>query len=301
MATNTVDLHLHTTASDGTETPAELVAHARAVGLEVIAVTDHDSTEGVSPAVAAAAGTGLTVIPGIEISTDVPEAEVHILGYFVDVADEHLQTTLRMLRESRRGRARRMVDKLADLGMPIDWQRVQELAGEGAVGRPHVAQAMVERGYVAATAEAFDRYIGRNGPAYVERYKLTPVEAAQLIIRAGGLPGLAHPVIEGAAEALGKELDLDALLAELKAAGLVAMECFYTGYTPETTAALLAKADRYGLVPTGGSDYHGSNLVGPVLGGVYVPPESVTRLRSIWERKRTDQENEPPMNADTRR
>lgn len=279
MPTNLVDLHVHTTASDGTDSPSEIVAKALAAGLKVIAITDHDSTEGVAEALVAARGTDLEVIPGIEVSTDVPHAEVHVLGYFVDVADEDLQRTLRLLRESRRGRARRMVDKLAELGVEIDWERVKELAGAGAVGRPHVAQAMVEKGYVAKTAEAFDRYIGRNGPAYVERYKLTPAEAVQLIRRAKGLPALAHPVVAGAAEQLGAELDLDALLAELKQAGLAAIECYYTGYPPEITDALLAKAHALDLVPTGGSDYHGSNLVGPVLGGVYVPLESVAELR----------------------
>ncbi len=274
------DLHLHTTASDGTESPTELVAHASAVGLCVIAITDHDSTEGVAPAQAAAAGRGLEVIPGIEISTDVPNGEVHVLGYFVNTQDEELQATLRLLRESRRGRAERMVEKLAHLGLPVSWARVKELAGDASVGRPHVAQVLVEAGYVSTLAEAFDKYIGRNGPAYVERYKLTPAEAAGLVIRAEGLPGLAHPVMMGAAEPLGGEYDLDLLLADLVGAGLVAMECYYTGYPPAVTEQLLAKAKSLGLVPTGGSDYHGTNLAGPVLGGVDVPLTSVAELRA---------------------
>ncbi|MHB1345461.1 MAG: PHP domain-containing protein [Thermoleophilia bacterium] len=276
---NLVDLHLHTTASDGTDAPAEVVRKARDLGLRVIAITDHDSTEGVAEAIASARGTDLEVIPGIEISTDVPLGEIHILGYFVDVADGELQNMLRLLRESRHGRARRMVDKLRDLGMDVDWERVKAFAGEGAVGRPHVARAMVEKGYVSTTAEAFDRYIGRNGPAYVERYKLTPPEAVQLVLGAKGLPGLAHPVIAGAAEPLGGSPDLEPLLAELSQAGLVAMECYYTGYTEDITADLLEKARRYNLMPTGGSDYHGANLVGPTLGGVHVPLSSVDALR----------------------
>ncbi|MDA8219458.1 MAG: PHP domain-containing protein [Dehalococcoidales bacterium] len=282
---NLVDLHLHTTASDGTDAPAEVVRKARDLGLRVIAITDHDSTEGVAEAVASARGTDLEVIPGIEISTDVPLGEIHILGYFVDVADGELQNMLHLLRESRHGRARRMVDKLRDLGMDIDWERVKAFAGEGAVGRPHVARAMVEKGYVSTTAEAFDRYIGRNGPAYVERYKLTPPEAVQLVLGAKGLPGLAHPVIAGAAEPLGDSPDLEPLLAELSQAGLVAMECYYTGYTDDITADLLEKARRYNLVPTGGSDYHGANLVGPTLGGVHVPLSSVEALRERLREK----------------
>ena len=274
------DLHLHTTASDGSETPTQLVEHARGLGLRVIAITDHDSTEGVAEALAAARDGGLEVIPGIEVSTDVPKGEVHVLGYFVNTGCQELQSTLRLLRESRVGRARKMVSKLAALGMPLDYGRVREIAGAGSVGRPHVAQALLEKGYVATLAEAFERYIGRNGPAYVERYKLTPAEAVGLVLRAGGLPGLAHPVIIGAAEPLGGEYDLDSLLAELVGAGLVAMECYYTGYPPEVTDSLLAKAHALNLVPTGGSDYHGSNLVGPVLGGVDVPLSTVAELKA---------------------
>lgn len=285
MPRNLVDLHLHTTASDGSDRPAELVRKALGVGLRVIAITDHDSTEGIAEAVAAADGTRLEVIPGIEMSTDVAQGEVHVLGYFVDLHDERLQATLRLLRESRRGRARGMVEKLTDMGMPIAWERVKELAGDGAVGRPHVAQALVEKGYVSTNAEAFDLYIGRTGPAYVERYKLTPVEAVRFIIQSGGLPSMAHPIFIGAAEPLGGEYDLDEMLVEMKDAGLVGLECYYTGYPPEVTRGLLEKARDLDLVPTGGSDYHGANLVGPVLGGVYVPYDSVEKLRRRLPRK----------------
>ena len=278
--TSLCDLHLHTTASDGSETPTQLVAHAREVELRVIAIADHDSTEGVAEALAAARGSGLEVIPGLEVSTDVPAGEVHLLGYFVNTASEELQSILRLLRESRVGRARKMVEKLATLGMSLDYERVREIAGAGSVGRPHVAQAMLEKGYVATSVEAFNRYIGRNGPAYVERYKLTPVEAVGLVRRAGGLPGLAHPVIMGAAESLGGDYNLDSLLAELVGAGLVAMECFYTGYPREVTDSLLARARALNLVATGGSDYHGANLCGPVLGGVDVPLSSVADLKA---------------------
>jgi len=198
------------------------------VGVKVIAITDHDSTEGVGEAVAAAKDGRLEVIAGIEISTDVRESEVHVLGYFVDVADDELQRTLRLLRESRRGRARGMVEKLGQLGIDIEWERVQAFAGNGAVGRPHVAQALVEKGYVASNAEAFQRFIGRSGPAYVERYKLTPAEAAQLVCRAGGLPGLAHPVLGLVADQAHELTAVDAMLDDLKQAGLAAMECYYT-------------------------------------------------------------------------
>ena len=269
--TSQVDLHLHTTASDGAYAPAAVVALARERGLRTIAITDHDSMEGVAEALAAA-GHGLEVIPGVEINTDIPHAEVHILGYHVDYHHAELQDVLQRLRDFRRDRARRMVEKLARLGMPVDWRRVAALAGEGAVGRPHVAQALVERGYVADVSQAFDRYLGREGPAYVERHKLTPVEATRLIVRAGGLPVLAHPS--------GLE-HLPTLLDELTAAGLVGLEAYYTGYLPEETQGLLLLAQKYGLVATGGSDFHGGSILPHAdLGAVFVPMEAVAALRA---------------------
>lgn len=266
-----VDLHLHTTASDGAYAPAAVVALARARGLRTIAITDHDSVEGVAEALAAA-GHGLEVIPGVEINTDIPHSEVHILGYYVDYRHAELQDVLQRLRDFRRDRARRMVEKLAHLGMPLDWRRVAALAGDGALGRPHVAQALVERGYVADVSQAFDLYLGREGPAYVERHKLTPVEATRLIVRAGGLPVLAHPS--------GLE-NLPTLLDALTAAGLVGLEAHYTGYLPEETQGLLALAQKYGLVATGGSDFHGGSVLPHAdLGAVFVPVEAAAALRA---------------------
>jgi len=266
-----VDLHLHTTASDGAYAPAAVVALARARGLRTIAITDHDSVEGVAEALAAA-GHGLEVIPGVEINTDIPHAEVHILGYYVDDRHAELQDVLQRLRDFRRDRARRMVEKLARLGLPLDWNRVVALAGEGALGRPHVAQALVERGYVANVGQAFDLYIGRAGPAYVERHKLTPVEATRLIVRADGLPVLAHPS--------GLE-NLTTLVDALTAAGLVGLEAYYTGYLPEETQSLLALAQKYGLVATGGSDFHGGSVLPHAdLGAVFVPVEAAAALRA---------------------
>jgi predicted metal-dependent phosphoesterase TrpH len=269
--TSQVDLHLHTTASDGAYSPAAVVALARERGLCIIAITDHDSVEGIAEALAAA-GHGLEVIPGVEINTDIPHAEVHILGYYVDYHHAELRGVLQKLQDFRRDRARRMVEKLNRLGMPLDWQRVAALAGDGAVGRPHVAQALVERGYVADVSQAFDLYIGRERPAYVERYKLTPVEATRLIVRAGGLPALAHPS--------GLE-NLPALLDELTAAGLVGLEAYYTGYLPEETQSLLLLAQKYGLVATGGSDFHGGSILPHAdLGAVFVPMAAVAALQA---------------------
>ena len=190
-----VDLHIHTTASDGKFTPAEIVRKAWESGLSYIAITDHDSIDGVVPAQEAARNYNqLTVIGGVEINTDIPSGELHILGYYIDTGNVELKTKLEGLRNSRIERARKMITKLQALGLDIDYERVRELAGAGSIGRPHIAQAMLEKGYINTFREAFNKYIGRNGPAYVERDKITPVEATQLILRASGLPVMAHPL-----------------------------------------------------------------------------------------------------------
>ena len=173
-----VDLHLHTTYSDGRLTPTRLVDLVAQRGLRVVAITDHDSTEGLGEALEAAEKyPDITIIPGIELSTDIPGNEIHVLGYFINYEDAGFQETLSEFREGRLDRARRMVRNLEGLGVSIDWERVLEISDGGAVGRPHIAQAMVERGYITYPQEAFDKYIGRNGPAYAERPKLAPGDA----------------------------------------------------------------------------------------------------------------------------
>jgi hypothetical protein len=233
--------------------PSEVVKLAYEQGVRVLALTDHDSTEGIAEARrAAAAYKDFTLIPGVEMGTDIPGGEVHVLGFYLEPDDEELQRTLARLREGRRGRGEGMVKRLNELGFDITWEQVQRIAGDGAVGRPHVAQALLDSGHVETIKEAFDKYIGRNGPAYVEREKMTPAEAVATIARLGGVPCLAHP----------RDLeDLDALLAELKAAGLVGMEVHYKDYLPDAVERLRQVAERHGLVPWGGSDYHG--LHGP--------------------------------------
>ena len=243
------DLHCHSTSSDGRLTPTKLVDLAAERGVRIMALTDHDSIEGVEEALRAAERhRGFTLIPGVEMSTDIPGAEVHVLGYFLDQADQELQGTLAHLRHSRVDRARRMVDKLRGMGMEIEWERVQAIAGDGAVGRPHIAQALLEKGYISYIAEAFDRFIGRNGPAYAEREKMTPVEVVTFLAKKKGMPVLAHP----------RDLDnLEDLLPQLKAAGLIAMEAYYQDYDDATIDRLVAIARRYELLPLGGSDFHG--------------------------------------------
>ena len=282
---NAVDLHCHTTASDGALTPAQLVERAARLALKVIAVTDHDSTEGVAAALAAGRRHGVEVIPGVEINTDVPDTEVHVLGYFVDYADPILCGELARLRDGRVGRAKRMDEKLAEMGAPISFEHILEIAGEGAVGRPHVAQALLEAGYVSSFDQAFEKYIGRNSPAYVERMKFTPAAACALIRRVGGLPVLAHPVFFDRYGAIKSPFNLDAMLPELIGAGLAGLEVYYPGYDAVTIEYLMAVARRYRLLHTGGTDFHGIRATEPDLGGVYVPIKAVNKLREAWKQR----------------
>jgi predicted metal-dependent phosphoesterase TrpH len=236
-------------------------------------------------ALAAGERHGVEVIPGVEINTDVPGTEVHVLGYFLDHTDPVLCGELARLRDGRVGRAKRMAEKLTEMGAPIRFERILEIAGEGSVGRPHVAQALVEAGHVTSFDQAFERYIGRNSPAYVERIKFTPVEACALIRRAGGLPVLAHPVFFDRYGAIKSPFNLDAMLPELIGAGLVGLEVYYPRYDAVTIEYLMAVARRYHLLHTGGTDFHGIRANEPDLGGVYVPMKVVNRLREAWKQK----------------
>lgn len=271
---NRIDLHLHSTASDGRLSPEALVHKAAELGLAVIALADHDTVDGVAPAIAAArAFPRLKVIPAIEISTETVAGEVHILGYFVDYTSEELTPTLDRFRNSREIRAQRMVARLKNLGINIEWERVKEIAGKGTVGRPHIAQAMLEKGYIPSLAEAFTRYIGHGGPAYVERDKMPPTEAVTLIIRTSGLPVLAHPSTVN---------DPEALIIELKRSGLVGIEAYYKDYTAQETWSWVSLADRHNLITTGGSDYHGlDDSTEVMIGDTAVPPECAERLMAL--------------------
>lgn len=269
-----VDLHLHTTYSDGQLTPTQLIDLLASRGLKIVAITDHDSTEGLGEAFQAARKhPGLSLIPGVEISTDVPDGEIHVLVYYVDRHDDEFQKLLERFRDARLGRGKKMVEKLAALGMPVSWERVLEFAQDGSVGRPHIARAMVEAGHVATTQEAFDKWLGRTCPAYAEREKLTPEEAIQVALDFNALPVLAHP---------GYVPNLQTWLPSLKAAGLVGMEVYYAGYGPEQVGVLKGLADAYNLVPCGGSDYHAMGRPDEVEPGAVGPPLSTAeRLAAL--------------------
>jgi predicted metal-dependent phosphoesterase TrpH len=278
-----VDLHSHTNASDGENSPEELIALARDRQLTVLALTDHDTTAGIPRALAAAAEAGnIELIPGVELSTDVPGHEIHVLGYFVNWRDPDFLTMINRFRDGRIGRAANIVLKLAELGAPISIARVQEIAGDGAIGRPHVAQALVEAGHVATIPEAFDRYLAKDKPAYVEHYSLPPAGAVKLILSAGGVPVLAHP------------RGVQQFVPDLVKAGLLGLECYYPEYDEPEQRELVDLAKRYGLVATGGSDFHGLHKMGHMsgLGEVYVPPEVVEKLRQA--KKKLEDSMAPP-------
>jgi len=272
-----IDLHIHTNCSDGKYSPAEIVKQSAASGLTIIAITDHDTVAGIAPALEAARiFPRLKVIPGVEISTETNTGEIHLLGYYVNYTDQNLQTILERMRNTRLYRAQSMIARLRNLGIYIDWQRVQKIAGSGAIGRPHIAQAMLEKGYITTFREAFGKYIGRDGPAYVEREKITPVEAVQLILKAGGLPVLAHPTTVN---------DPETAIVELKEVGLAGIETYYDNYTLEEIGKLVAMAEKYDLIATGGSDYHGVDPTNEsALGGVNVPDIVAVSLFALVEK-----------------
>ncbi|HLJ82206.1 MAG TPA: PHP domain-containing protein [Ktedonobacterales bacterium] len=268
---NTIDLHVHSTASDGLYAPAEVVRLAREAGLARIGLVDHDTTGGLDEALAAGEELGVTVVPGIEVNTDLPnkQGEAHVLGYYIEYASPDFQRALTLLREARERRGERMVERLREQGLDITWERVREIA-QGSVGRPHVARALIEKGYATDVSDAFDRWLSPGRPGYIPRYKLAPEDAVRLIKSARGVPVLAHP-------AYIRDLEAQVLPA-LVMAGLKGLECYYGQYDDATLARMLKLADNYGLVPTGGSDYHGPNMHPTPLGGRYVPPSVAERL-----------------------
>jgi predicted metal-dependent phosphoesterase TrpH len=272
-----IDLHTHTIASDGLLPAEALVAEAREHGVGLLAVADHDTTAATDAALAAGQAAGVEVWPAVELSCDVEAGEVHVLGYFIDHRLGWFQTLLGRLRDGRERRAERMVERLAALGVPVPFERVQAMANGGALGRPHVARALVEAGHVKNIGEAFDRFIGRSGPAYVERLKVTPAQAVEVIRAAGGLAVLAHP-------GWGQQ---DALIPDLIVAGLDGIEVYYPDHTPDQVKHYAAMAQRHGLVVTGGTDFHGGGLATRVsVGSQYVPEAIVPALRSAAASRR---------------
>jgi len=266
-----IDLHTHSLRSDGALSPADLVKRAAARGVTIQALSDHDTLAGIGEAEATGRDLGVRIIPATELNTESEWGDAHVLGYFIDPADGALEDRLRWLRSNRGRRIELMVEKLNALDYAVDLARVLEIAQGGALGRPHLAQALFEKGYVKSYDEAFDTLIAKDSPAYVARVGLTPLEAVTLVRTHGGVPSLAHP---------GTVIGLDELLPRLVAAGLAGIEAYYGEHSPRMTARCLDRARELDLVPTGGSDFHGRGEHGLDIGGVFVPPETIERLES---------------------
>ncbi|MFC1637517.1 PHP domain-containing protein [Candidatus Margulisiibacteriota bacterium] len=265
------DLHIHTTFSDGTLGPEEIVRLAKKAGLTTIAITDHDVVAGIDQAQQAGQAVGLEVIPGIELTTEDLDTEIHILGYFIDHHDPGLIEIITRIQKSREERIFKICEKLKGLGVDLGPEKVFELAGHRAAGRPHVARALLADGHIKDFKEAFIRYIGFNGPAYVSHYKLSPEEAIKLVMAAGGVPVYGHPAVS----------NRDQVIPELIKAGLAGIEAYYGGHNHSQTRHYLKLAEKYGLLVTGGSDFHGGSTGREIeLGQLSLADELMEKLRN---------------------
>jgi len=274
-----IDLHMHSTFSDGSLTPEELLVEAAQTGLSAIALTDHDTTGGLKRFFAAAKGGSVRAIAGVEISADFKPGTMHMLGYFISAENGAFEERLRWIREGREIRNAEILAKLQALAFELTWDEVKAYAGEDVVGRPHFAQALLARGYVANKDEAFDKLLGKGKPAYADRRRLTPEDAVQLVVSAGGVAVLAHPfTLDLSADATRK------LLSGLKDAGLAGIEVYYSEHNPDMVRLYESMARDLDLVATGGSDFHGALApairMGKGFGGLSVPDEVVPALEA---------------------
>ena len=278
-----IDLHIHTTASDGTFTPAQVVSHAHRLKLKAIAITDHDTVAGSKEALLSGIPPSLEFLTGVEISATPPSfypgsGSFHLLGYSIRLDDPQLNRTLEKLQQARKNRNPAIINRLNELGISITLDEVRREAGEGQLGRPHIAQFMVKKRAVASIDEAFDRFLGTGKPAYVDKQRVECFKAIEIILAAGGVPVLAHPGL------LDYKTDnqLDELIGELKKAGIQGVEVYYSGHTPDQTRLYAALAQRHDLLMTGGSDFHGAIQpdieMGSGHGDLIVPYELFEKL-----------------------
>jgi predicted metal-dependent phosphoesterase TrpH len=274
-----IDLHAHSNASDGTDSPAELIAAATAAGLDVVAITDHDTTAGWEPAFAAR-GSGLTVVPGVEFSCvhvedDGRRVSLHLLAYLIDPGDDAVQAEWARLRAARRTRAATMVERLVADGYPISWDLIDELAGDGSIGRPHIGRALVDAGSVPDVDAAFRELLSSRQPYYVPKADTDVFDALALIRSAGGLPVFAHPLARRRGPVVSDET-----IAAMTRAGLVGLEVDHPAHEPADREQAARLADELGLISTGSSDYHGTNKSTP-LGARLTTPGQYERLLAL--------------------
>jgi 3',5'-nucleoside bisphosphate phosphatase len=267
-----VDLHVHTTFSDGTLSPFEAVEKASYLKLDALGITDHDTMQGIADAETAGGNLGVEIIPGFEFSTDYEGIEIHILGYYCSQEDVKLAEILKIVKLSRFERMVSMVEKIKKMGLNIELSDILKTIKGDILGRPHLAAVICQKGYCKSSREAFQKYIGKNCPAYVERYKVNTFEAIGLIVKAGGVPVLAHPGI----------YDADQLIPLLKDGGLSGIEVFHPDHDIDAIFRYKQIASKYGLLITGGSDYHGEEVGSvPLLGKVTVDYSCVEKLKRI--------------------
>ncbi|MBN2096931.1 MAG: PHP domain-containing protein [Candidatus Omnitrophica bacterium] len=264
------DLHLHSTFSDGTFSPEELVNLAQGKGLCCIAITDHDEVSAIAPASAAGKSCGLEVIPGVELSAEIDDCEVHILGYFIDWQASWFQQRLEKIRAVREKRIFAITEKLKSFGIDLDPEQILRQAHPGSVGRLHIARLLKEKGYVASIPEAFSSYLGNDRPCYVKKFKLTPGEAIEMIRQVNGLSVLAHPY----------HLSDDKITSDFVRWGIRGLEAYYPEHTPAATEHYLKLAEKNGLLVTGGSDCHGFGKDKSMLGAVKIPYQLVQALKA---------------------
>jgi hypothetical protein len=279
-----IDLHLHTTASDGVLSPSEVVRYAKGKGLQAIAITDHDTIEGCEEGLAEGERIGFEVIPGIEISAEHSPGSMHILGFFLDIHHPFLNERLRYLQKARAERNPRIVEKLNRLGIDITFEEVLKASGGGQVGRPHFANVLLEKKYVRSFQEAFDRFLKKGAAAYVDKFRFSSREALHFIDEAKGVAVLAHPNTLG----VNGYAELEKLILQLVKEGLKGIEVYYPEHSPTEVSQYKTIADRYGLLSTGGTDYHGMEKngldIGVGRGEMKLPYSIVENLRAVRNR-----------------
>ena len=261
---NCVDLHVHSNKSDGSLSPSDLVLEAKKKGLRAFALTDHDSVDGIDEALEASDESGVTVIPGIELSTEYEGKDIHIVGLLIDKEQPAFKNKIQEFVDSRTLRNRKMCQKLTEAGCPITFEELTEEYPDAVITRAHFAKMLLKKGYVRSLKEAFERYVGDHAPCFIPREKITPADAVRLILDAKGIPVLAHPLLYG----MGKER-LQLLIDRLKEAGLQALEAVYCTNTPSEEAYMRELAKKNGLLISGGSDFHGSAKPGLEMGTGY--------------------------------
>lgn len=264
-----IDLHIHTVYSDGTFTPTEVVKKAKELGLTAVSITDHDSVSGVEEAIRAGEKIGVEVVPGIEMSSNIGEDEIHILGYYLNWKDKTFLAQLQLFQEDRAKRNQKLLKRLEKLGMKLDYQEIKNIAPRGVVSRLHIARLMVKNGYVSSIGEAFEEWLNAGKPAYIGRMKVSPFEVIQLILKVDGIPVLAHPYLS----------KRDDLIPEMVKRGLMGIEVYQSVHNEQTVAHYRKIAEEYHLLITGGSDCHGKGKGKILMGTVDIPSSILDELK----------------------